>query len=162
VALLVIESRGSAGRIASAALAGGFDLRRHPNILVSDAVPLPRDIYSGTRVLLAPSVSEEAAGRVVAEALVNGIPPIVSDRGGLAEVANGGGFVVPIPPEVTTESAAPVDAETVEPWVRLILRLTDDDAFYQQASQRAREAGRIYHRDALAPRYVGFFDRVAG
>lgn len=115
VALLAIESRGSAGRLAGAALAGGFDLRRHPNILVSEAVPLPRDIYAGTRVLLAPSVWEEPAGRVVAEALVNGIPPIVSDRGGLAEVANGGGFVVPIPPEVTTETAAPVDAETAEP-----------------------------------------------
>jgi len=161
VALLVIESRGSAGRLAGAALAGGFDLRRHENILVSSAVSLPKDIYAGTRVLLAPSVWEEPAGRVVAEALVNGIPPIVSDRGGLAEVANGGGYVVPIPPEVTPAAAVPVDAETVEPWVELILRLTDDDAFYQQASRRALQAGRIYHREALAPRYLEFFERVA-
>jgi glycosyltransferase involved in cell wall biosynthesis len=162
VALLVIESRGSAGRLAGAALAGGFDLRRHQNILVSSAVPLPKDIYAGTRVLLAPSVGEEAAGRVVAEALVNGIPPIVSNRGGLAEVANGGGFVAPIPPEITPKTAAPVVAEIVEPWVDLILRLTDDDAFYQEASRRALEAGRIYHREALAPRYLEFFERVAG
>lgn len=160
VALLAIESRGSAGRLAGAALAGGFDLRRHENILTSSAVPLPRDIYAGTRVLLAPSVWEEPAGRVVAEALVNGIPPIVSDRGGLAEVANGGGFVVPIPPEVTSQTKTPVDAEVVEPWVDLILRLTDDDAFYQQASQRALEAGQIYRREELAPRYVEFFERV--
>jgi hypothetical protein len=45
------------------ALASGFDFRRHPNILVSDAVPLPRDIYAGTRGLLAPSVGVDAAGR---------------------------------------------------------------------------------------------------
>jgi glycosyltransferase involved in cell wall biosynthesis len=160
VALLVIESRGSAGRLAGAALAAGFDLRRHENIMTSNAVPLPKDIYAGTRVLLAPSVWEEPAGRVVAEALVNGIPPIVSDRGGLSEVANGGGFVIPIPPEVTPETKAPVDAEVVEPWVNLILRLTDDDAFYQEASQRAAEAGRIYRREELAPRYLEFFERV--
>jgi len=162
VALLVIESRGSAGLLARAALAGGFDLRRHPNILVSDAVPLPRDIYAGTRVVLAPSVGDEAAGRVVAEALVNGVPPIVSDRGGLAEVACGGGFVVPIPPEITAKTAVPVEAGIVEPWVELILRLTDDDAFYQEASRRALDAGRAYHREALAPRYLEFFERVAG
>jgi glycosyltransferase involved in cell wall biosynthesis len=159
-ALLVIESRGSAGRLAGAALAGGFDLRRHENILTSDAVPLPRDIYAGTRVLLAPSVWEEPAGRVVAEALVNGIPPIVSDRGGLAETANGGGFVVPIPREVTPETKVPVDAAVVEPWVELILRLTDDEEFYQQASHRALHAGRIYRSDELAPRYLEFFERV--
>ena len=153
---------GSAGRLAGAALAGGFDLRRRENILTSSAVPLPKDIYAGTRVLLAPSVWEEPAGRVVAEALVNGIPPIVSDRGGLAEVANGGGFVVPIPPEVTPQAKAPVSAEVVEPWVDLILRLTDDDTFYQESSRRALEAGRLYHSEQLAPRYLEFFERVLG
>jgi glycosyltransferase involved in cell wall biosynthesis len=160
VAILVIESRGSAGRLAGAALAGGFDLRLHDNILTSNAVPLPRDIYAGTRVLLVPSLWEEPAGRVVAEALINGIPPIVSDRGGLAEVANGGGFVVPIAPEVTPEAKIPVSAEIVEPWVRLILRLTDDDAFYQEAARRALEAGAIYRREELAPRYLQFFEQV--
>jgi glycosyltransferase involved in cell wall biosynthesis len=160
LALLVIESRGSAGRLAGASVAGGFDLRRHENILVSRAVPRPKDIYAGTRILLVPSVWEEPAGRVVAEALVNGIPPIVSDRGGLGEVANGGGFVVPIPPEVTPETREPVDSASVEPWVDLILRLTDDEGFYQDASRRALEAGRIYHREALAPRYVEYFEQV--
>ena len=162
VAQLVIEARGSVGMLTAAALAGGFDLRRHKNILVSPAVPLPKEIYAGTRILLAPSLWEEAAGRVVAEALVNGIPPIVSDRGGLAEVANGGGFVVPIPPEVTPQTRVPVGPEIVEPWVNLILQLTDNEAFYQEASARALEAGRIYHVDSLAPRYREFFERVIG
>jgi len=68
---------------------------------------------------------------------------------------------VPIPPEVTPATTVPEGAETVEPWVELILRLTDDDAFCQQASRGALEAGRIYHREALAPRYLDFFERVA-
>lgn len=162
VAQLVIESRGDVGRLAAAGLAAGFDLRRHQNILVSPAVPKPKEIYAGTRILLAPSLWEEPAGRVVAEALVNGIPPIVSDRGGLTEVANGGGFVVPIPPEVTQHATTPVGPGIVEPWVNLILRLTDDEAFYREASARALEAGRIYFREALAPRYREFFERVIG
>ena len=147
-ALPVIESRGSAGRLAGAALADGFDLRRHENILVSSAVPPPKDICAGTRV--------------AAEALVNGIPPIVGDRGGLAEIANGGGLVAPIPPEFTPKTAAPVVAEIVEPWVDPILKSTADDGFRRAASRRALEAGRIYHRETLAPRYLEFFERAAG
>ena len=157
VAMLVIESRGSAGKLAGAALAGGFDLRRHENMLTSPAVAQPAAIYAGTRLLLVPSVWEEPAGRVVAEALVNGIPPLVSDRGGLAEVANGGGFVLPIPAEVTPQTQFPVDARMVEPWVETILRLTDDDEFYRQSSARALAAGNLYRRDLLAARYVEFF-----
>jgi len=156
IAILVVESRGTAGNLAAAGQAGGFDLLRHENILVTGTVPLPKDIYAGTRVLLAPSVWD-AAGRVVAEAVVNGVPPIVSDRGGLAETANGGGFVVPIPAEVTVETAVPVSADSVESWVELILRLTDDDDFYEESSRRALEAGRIYRRESLAPRYLEFF-----
>jgi len=57
----VVESRGTAGLLASAAVARGFDLRRHENIMVSAAVARPRELYAATRVLLAPSVSEEAS-----------------------------------------------------------------------------------------------------
>jgi glycosyltransferase involved in cell wall biosynthesis len=155
--LLVIESRGSGGQLIAAGLAGGLDLRRHANIMVSGAVPKPKDIYVPTRVLLAPSLWHEAFGRVVAEALLNGIPPIVSDRGGLAEAANGAGFVLPIPPEVTPATRLPVAREIVEPWVDLIIRLSDDQEFYEQASARAREAARIYSWEVLAPAYVAWF-----
>jgi glycosyltransferase involved in cell wall biosynthesis len=157
IPLLVIETRGSGGQLIQAGLAGGFDLRRHANIMVSGSVPRPRDIYVPTRVLLAPSLCREAAGRVVAEALLNGIPPIVSDRGGLAETANGAGFVLPIPVEVTPAAKQPVDAAVVEPWVALIAKLADDQASYERESERARQAGRIYLPSELAPRYVDYF-----
>src|SRR3984885_15932856 len=88
-----------------------FDLRRHEGIMIAGAVPKPRDIFTNTRVLLVPSVWEEPSGRVVAEALVNGVPPLVSDRGGLAESCNGAGFVLPLPPELTTATRRPVAAE---------------------------------------------------
>lgn len=159
VALLAIESRGTAGMVFEAGRLGGFDLRRHEGLMVAPAVPKPKDIYQHTRVLLVPSLFE-ASGRVVAEALVNGVVPIVSNRGGLEESLNGGGFVLPIPEDLTPETRVPVSAEAVRPWVELIERLAFDEPFYEAEVERAREAGRMYHREALAPRYVDFFRGV--
>lgn len=159
VPLLAIESRGTAGMVQQAGLRGGFDLQRHESVMVAPPVPKPRDIFAHTRVLLVPSLFE-ASGRVVAEALVNGVVPVVSNRGGLEESCNGAGFVLPIPDELTPEVHTPVTAEAVEPWVSLIERLTSDEAFYAAESAKARAAGAIYQRENLAPRYVDFFRRA--
>ncbi len=155
--MLFVESRGSAGRLVEAGLAGGFDLRRHRNLMFAPAVAQPRDFFRGTRVLLAPSVCEEAFGRVAAEALLNGVPPLVSDRGGLPEAANGGGFVLPLPASLTLETRAPVAAADVAAWLEVMLKLADDPACYSAASQRALAAGQAWHPDRLNPRYVEFF-----
>jgi len=160
IAFLVIEARGTAGLLARAGLAGGFDLRRHENILVSEAVPKPKDIYAGTRVLLVPSLWEEPGARVIAEALVNGIPALVSDRGGQAEMLQGGGFVLHIAADITPESRVPPPPAAVQEWMELILRLADDDEFYEQACARAREAAKRYDRAALTCRYVEFFENA--
>lgn len=134
-------------------------LRRHENIMVSPSVPLPRDIYSPTRVLIVPSLLE-SAGRVVEEALLNGIPPVVNDRGGLPEMCAGAGFVLPLPKTLQVADRMPVAAEVVRPWVDTIVRLCDDDQFYQAACQKALAAGDRYRPEHLAPRYVEFFRRV--
>ncbi|MDI1336541.1 MAG: glycosyltransferase [Lacunisphaera sp.] len=158
--MLFIESRGSGGQLVQAGLAGGFDLRRHESLMFAAAVPKPAEIFRGARVLLAPSVWEEPFGRVAAEALLNGVPPLVSDRGGLAEAANGGGFVLPLPKSLTLETRTPVAAADVEPWLEVMLRLADDADFYAEASARARAAGEAYQPAVLAPRYVNFFQQV--
>jgi glycosyltransferase involved in cell wall biosynthesis len=142
----------SAGRLVNAGMAGGFDLRRHENLMFSPAMAQPKEIYVPTKTLLAPSLGQEAAGRVAAEALLNGIPPLVSDRGGLAETCNGAGFYLPIPPGITPGQAVPVAAEVVEPWIDLIERLEDDAEFIaRRASGRWRlrrcTGRRIWRRD---------------
>lgn len=157
IAVLAIESRGTAGMVLEAGLRGGFDLRRHENIMIGGAVPKPREIFENTRVLLVPSVWEEPSARVVAEALANGVPPLVSDRGGLAESANGGGMVLSLPADLTMETRKPVPASAVEPWLDAIVKLCFDDEFYGQAAKRAHAAAAIYKRESLAPRYVDFF-----
>jgi glycosyltransferase involved in cell wall biosynthesis len=162
VPLLVVEGRATATDLIGAGLMGGFDLRRHENLMLSEPVARPRDIFAAARVLLAPSVWAEPAGRVAVEALVNGVPPIVSDRGGLPEVTAGGGFVLPLPTHLHLESPTPVEADAVTPWLDLILRLCDDESFYEQSCARAREAGRRYLPDQVGPQYLEFFAAVAG
>jgi glycosyltransferase involved in cell wall biosynthesis len=160
IAMLFIESRGSGGRLVQAGMLSGFDLRRHENLMMSPPMAQPKEIYVPTRVLLAPSLWHEPAGRVAAEALLNGIPPLVSDRGGLPETCNGAGFYLPIPPEITPQQAIPVSPEVVEPWIELILRLEDDADFYREESERALQSASIYRPENLAPRYVDFFNQV--
>lgn len=161
IGLMVVESRGTAGTLVRAGLAGGFDLRRHGGIVTSPGVAEPRHIYAATRVLLAPSVWEEPSGRVSGEAMLNGIPPMVSDRGGLPETVDGGGFVLPLPAHLTPQSLMPVTAPEVEPWASLIERLQDDEAFYQEWCGRARAAGERLRFGALAPRYAEVFESVS-
>jgi len=160
IPFLVVESRGTAGFLVKAGLAGGFDLRRHENIMFSPAVSAPKDIFVPARLLVAPSLVEEAGGRIPAEALMNGVPPIVSDRGGLAEVSCGGGFVIPVPPEIHQGIEKPVDAKVAEPWVELIMKLCEDDAAYEHAAARAKAAARHYFPETLRPQYVDYFLRV--
>jgi glycosyltransferase involved in cell wall biosynthesis len=157
IPLLFIESRGSGGLLVQAGLAGGFDLRRHESLMFAPAVAKPAEIFRGTRALLVPSVWDEPFGRVAAEALLNGVPPIVSDRGGLAEAANGGGFVLPLPAALTMETRTPVATADVEPWLATIIRLADDQAFYAAASARARAAAAAYQPEVLGRRYLDYF-----
>ena len=160
IPMLFIESRGSGGLLVQAGLAGGFDLRRHESLMFAPAVAKPAEIFRGTRALLVPSVWAEPFGRVAAEALLNGVPPLVSDRGGLPEAANGGGFVLPLPASLTLETRQPVAAADVAPWIETIMRLADDAPHYAAASARAHAAGAAFLPESLAPRYVDYFTRI--
>jgi glycosyltransferase involved in cell wall biosynthesis len=160
IPLLVVESRGSGGRLVQAGLLGGFDLRRHENLMMASTVMRPSEIYGPTRALLVPSVWPEAFGRVSAEALLNGIPPIVSDRGGLPEVCSDAGFVVPIAGEFTAAQRVPVPASAVEPWLELMFRLEDDRGFYETAAAGCAAAGDRFEAARLAPRYVDYFASI--
>lgn len=160
IPMLFIESRGSGGMLVEAGRLGGFDLRRHESLMFAPAVAKPAEIFRGTRALLVPSVWDEPFGRVAAEALLNGVPPLVSDRGGLPEAANGGGFVLPLPASLTMETRTPVAAADVEPWLATIIRLADDQDFYAAASARARAAANPYQPEILGRRYVDYFTGI--
>jgi len=160
IPLLIIESRGSAGKLVAAGLAAGYDLRRHENLMMSPPLAQPKEIYLATRAVLVPSLCREASGRVAAEAVLNAIPPLVSDRGGLPETCNGAGFSLSIPPEITPAQRWPVGKEVVRPWIDLMIRLESDPEFYRKESKRALEASQMYRLENLAPRYVEYFRTI--
>lgn len=158
--LVIVESRGVGEGVLSAARAGGIDLARHASIMVSPGAAQPKTFLAATRVLIAPSVWEEPSGRVAAEAMLCGIPAVVSDRGGLPETVGEHGFVLPLPSNLTTSTRSPVSAEAVEPWVQTILRLFEDEAFYAQWQGRSRAGGAAFRPEVLKPRYVEYFKNV--
>ncbi|MFN7914583.1 MAG: glycosyltransferase family 4 protein [Vicinamibacterales bacterium] len=142
---LVIESEGRAGTLLAAGDRAGIDLRRHENIRVSPPVPGPRDIFAPTRILIVPSLAEPGA-RVVGEALINGVPPVVSDRGGLPEMCGGAGRVLPL-----------VDDSSLDAWCTTLITLMDDDELYGAERAKALEAATAFSPDVLRPRYDAYF-----
>jgi glycosyltransferase involved in cell wall biosynthesis len=159
IPFLVVKSRRSSDVLVTTALAGGFDLRRHSNIAVAEPVPEPRRIYAVTRVLLVPSLIDNAP-RVAAEALLNGIPVIASDCGGLPETLHGGGFVLPLPSCLISSATVPPPADVLERWVNLTIRLMTDQVFYREAAERAYYSGRAYDQHTLVSAYCSFFEQI--
>ena len=102
--ILVVQSGHSGGSLNAIP---GVDFSKYPQIMAAPPVPTPADYFALTRILVVPSVWEEPFGRVAAEAMINAIPPLVSNRGSLPHVVGGdfseggGGRVLPIPDWMT-------------------------------------------------------------
>jgi glycosyltransferase involved in cell wall biosynthesis len=112
-----------------------------------------------TRILLVPSVFDEPFGRVAAEAMINGIPPIVSNRGGLPETVGMGGIVLNLPDWLRPGTAQVPTEEETQPWFDAVIRLWDDPAEYERASTAAlTEAEILYDEVTLRARYLAYFE----
>ena len=136
----------------------GIDFDRFPHFLGVPPVPRPADFYALSKILLVPSVFGEPFGRVAAEALINGIPPLVGNRGALPETVDGGGKVLPIPDWMTETGKDLPSAEEVRPWFDAICELWDDPARYSEASALARQTGdRLYGEAVVRQRYLDYF-----
>ena len=114
----------------------------------------------GTKLLLMPSLWLESFGLVAAEAMLNGVPVLASNRGALPETIGNAGFLFDIPARYTPETRDVPTAEEVASWVETIIRLWDDAAYYDQCSRGARERAQAWHPDRLAPLYRDFFSRI--
>ena len=142
VTIEVVDSRktwGSLVKQVSAAL--GSPCETVKNVKVTENSLDMRPIYGRTRLLVVPSLWWESGPRVIVEALLNGIPVIGSNSGGIAEVLGRGGQIIEIPAEFREE---PYTRFFVEPFVRelaeKVLQYFDDDSFYQEASALAHRA----------------------
>ncbi|PQO37787.1 glycosyltransferase family 1 protein [Bremerella cremea] len=83
IPLLVVEGRASVDWLArTGANLSQANLHRMRN------TPDPREYLRVTHTMLMPSVWQESFGRVAAEAMMNGIPVIGSDRGWRCDVSD--------------------------------------------------------------------------
>jgi glycosyltransferase involved in cell wall biosynthesis len=166
IPILVVQSGHSGGSLNAIR---GLDFSRYPQIMAAPPVPTPADYFALTRVLLVPSVWEEPFGRVAAEAMINGIPPIVSDRGSLPHVIGGdfseggGGLVVPIPAGMRYQDAALPSEADVQPWFDAVCRVWDDTSMYDAIAARARAiATERYSETVSRAKHVNYFASVVG
>ena len=158
IPVLVVQSATSAGGLNTIP---GLDFAKYPHIMAAPATPRGADFFALTRILLVPSAVAECFGRVAAEALINGIPPLVSDRGGLPETVGDGGTVIPLPPWLTPQAGELPSVDEVRPWFAAICELWDSPAAYTAASDRARAEGVArYHESVMRRRYLEYFESL--
>lgn len=84
-----------------------------------------REAYAASKLVVVPSRVEESFGRVPAEAMVSGIPCVVSNRGGLPEVVGDTGEVVK-------------ELDSVEQWTAAIDRALENHAPAAQMQRAER------------------------
>jgi glycosyltransferase involved in cell wall biosynthesis len=158
IPIVVVQSAFGAGSLNTIP---GLDFAKYPHIMAAPPLPRPADFFALTKILLVPSVYPESFGRVAAEALVNGIPPLVSDRGALPETVAGAGRVIPLPATLTVSSSDLPSTEAIEPWFDSVCELWDDATAYEEASRRAREtAAQLYAEPILRRRYLDYFSSL--
>jgi glycosyltransferase involved in cell wall biosynthesis len=156
IPLLVVEGRGKAGWLQQT----GLDLTALGNIFVMANTHDPRDFYQVSRMVLIPSLWWESFCRVAAEALLNGIPVLASNRGGLPETLHEAGFLFDIPAQYTPQTRVVPTAAEVAPWIETIIRLWDDEALYEQERRRCLAAAEAWRPERLLPRFEEFFAGV--
>ncbi|MGH9408580.1 MAG: glycosyltransferase, partial [Vicinamibacterales bacterium] len=165
IPMLVVQSGHSGGSLTAIP---GLDFSKYPQLMAAPPVPTPADYFALTRLLVVPSVWEEPFGRVAAEAMINGIPPLVSERGSLPHVIGGdfrdggAGRVLPIPDWMTFKTTALPTEHEIEPWYEAVCALWDDAALYQAIAARARALAEERYSEAVSrAKHVAYFTSLA-
>ena len=112
-------------------------LKALPNVTFRRRTTDMKSVYSVTKILLAPSIWEEAWGRVATEAHYSAIPVIGSRQGGLPEAIGPGG--------ITLEHDSPISK-----WIDAVRLLWHDPGTYRHYSA---EALRYSQRPEMRPEF---------
>lgn len=119
---------------------------RLSNVRVTPATSDMRPVYGRARALLAPSLWWESGARVLAEAMLNGVPAIVTNRGGSSEMIGDGGIVLTLPDAYHEPPYTRVlPPEALEAVIGILTQIYDDEGGYGRMVAAAREAGRDLH-----------------
>jgi glycosyltransferase involved in cell wall biosynthesis len=154
IPLLVVEGSGTERTLVDC----GLDLRAHGNVSLMPHTPDHRVFWGVTRICVMPSLRWESQPLVAVEAMINGVPVVGSDRGGMPEALGDSGIVLGLPSRLGPATRELPTAEEVEPWVKAIIALWDDGEWYSELSHRAIVESNRWSPEVLGPRYVEFFE----
>ena len=140
----IVESRGSWPDILKSVSKEFFNNERNEltNVKLTPNTNDIATIYSRCRVLLGLSVWWESGSRVLAEAMLNGIPSIVTNYGGSPEMVKDGGFIIDLPEKCYQHPYNNVpNMEKINEIISIIERLYDDESFYLSSVSKALQVG---------------------
>lgn len=159
ITFLAIESRGTRAEIE----------RIVPNAArLSNIWWLPRQadmhrVYHRSALLMVPSIWFEAAGRIVPEAQLYGVPVLAHRVGGLAEQVGAGGELINVPERLAGRLSDLPDPVDVAPWVTAIRRLLQSPQRYGDLSRHALDAAQRFRPEQRGPEILALFrEALAG
>ncbi len=128
------------------------EMEAEPNITLLPQVDNIDGLLKLTKVMLVPSVWAEARSRIVLEAMSRGVPVVGSDVGGLHEAKLGVPYLVRVNPiakykpsvDASMVPVAEVPPQDVDPWQRILERLTTDRAHWEEIAAASRKAALEY------------------
>jgi glycosyltransferase involved in cell wall biosynthesis len=156
IPFLVVEGRGTEADVAACDL----DLRAHGNVFFHEHTHDPRRFWRHARICLLPSLVFENQPLVAIEAMINGVPVLGSDRGGIPETLGMAGSVLPLPARLSPLLSDLPTPDEVTPWVEAILRLWDSPAAYEEHSRKERIEAERWSSELLEPLHEDFFTTV--
>lgn len=114
-------------------------------------------VYRHSSLLLMPSLWFEAAGRIVPEAQMHGVPVLAHRVGALPEQLGNGGELIDVPDRFSEKYEELPTTLEVMPWVRAISRSLSSATRYQALSRRAFASARCHEPSLRAEHIRNFF-----
>lgn len=139
---LVVQSR---GKWIESLIEAGYNPEDFTNVDVAENIPNVKLIYKVTKILLAPSLAYESAGRVLIEAQMNSIPVIGSNIGGIPEMIGDGGVVLDPPESAVNDHKVKLQSEDILRWINVVEDLLENEDQYQSLSLVAKNSANTRH-----------------
>lgn len=130
---LVVNSRADFAQIVTVLhTKGKNDELPYTNYKFENVTAIPstgdvRQIYAVTKIMLVPSLAYESWGRVASEAMLNGLPVLGHNIGGIPEAIGEGGIILDPPQHCLEDNRSLPDDNEILPYVQALERLTSED-----------------------------------
>lgn len=117
-------------------------------------------VYDEASLLLVPSLWEEASARVIAEAMLAGVPVLAMRNGGTPEQLGEGGILFDLPADLTANHLASPTKDDLLRWTQFIKVLMENDELYARAVGLALRESERLAPERRAAEAVGDFTKL--